>query len=83
MVATEKFENVVAELESTLAREKRAQELLNEQSTKLAEVKRQLEKVCRENSQRESELSDSVAVSDYTFDKLQMISSLCWSSGSK
>lgn len=62
MVAVDKFEGVAVELESTLARERKVQELLHEQGMKLREVERQLNDEEVKRSQQEACMRDSLMV---------------------
>lgn len=65
MVTVEKFEGVAVELESTLARERKIQELLHEQNNKLREMERQMSEEEVKRAQQEMHLRESLTVLKY------------------
>ena len=62
MVSVDKFDSVVEELNQTLAREKRAQQPLDEQTTKLRDMSRVLEDEELKRSEQENKLKDLLRV---------------------
>lgn len=62
MVSTDKFDGVVEELNQTLARERQAQLLLDEQTNKLRDLTRQLEEEESKRSEQENKLQDLLRV---------------------
>lgn len=62
MVPVEKLDEVVAELDSTLARERKAQELLHEQSQQLRDITRRLDEEELKRSEQEGKLRESLQV---------------------
>ena len=62
MVSADKFDSIVEELNQTLFREKRAQQLLDEQNEKLREMSRRVEEEEVMRSEQENHLKDLLKV---------------------
>lgn len=62
MVSSDKFDGVVEELNQTLAREKQAQQLLDEQTNRLREMSKRLDEEEFRRSQHESRLKELIQV---------------------
>ena len=62
MVSADKFDSIVEELNQTLFREKRAQQLLDEQNEKLREMSRRVEEEEVMRSEQENHLKSLLKV---------------------